>query len=70
MLGIFSCAYRPSVYLSSLKNVYIDLLPIFRLGWLFFFFFGVELYELLVQLWTLWTEFHVMEEGMNDEVKA
>lgn len=33
-------------------------------------FFGVELYELLVQLWTLWTEFLVMEEGMNDEAKA
>ena len=57
----------PAICVSSLKNVYIELLLIFRLGW---DFFGVELYELLVQLWTLWTEFLVMEEGMNDEAKA
>ena len=54
------------LYIFIWRNVYIDLLPIFHLGWFFF----LVLYELLVQLWTLWTEFLVMEEGMNDEAKA
>ena len=34
-LSIFSCAFWPSVYLLW-RNVYLSLLPIFRLGFLFF----------------------------------
>ena len=35
MLSIFSCAYWPSVCLW--KNVYLGLLPIFQLGWFFWY---------------------------------
>ena len=50
VLNIFSCAYWPSIYLLW-KNVYLGLLPpaFFVTVFLFFFFFNVELFDLLPQ---------------------
>ena len=51
MLSIFSCAYWPSIYLLW-KNVCLGLLPtpfFFNCGFFLFFFFHVELFDLLPQ---------------------
>ena len=44
MLGVFSCACWPSVYLLW-RNVYLGPLPIFLIGLIFF---DIDFYELFV----------------------
>ena len=51
MLSIFSCVHWPCVCLLW-RNVYLGLLPFFKLSCLGFFFFGLFLLLFLAILWS------------------
>ena len=47
MLGIFSCAFYPSVCFLW-RNVYLGVLPIFWLGYYYYYYFNIKLLKLFV----------------------